>query len=113
MNEEQVPQTELQGAQKRAHEMLQDPEFKELARRKNAISLSLTVAMMLIYFGFIFLLAFAPAVLSRPVSGATSGIPVGIGVIIFAWMLTGVYVRWANDSYDTMVSNVKKRLEDN
>ena len=95
-----------------AHELLEDPEFKRLAKRKNSISLTLTVLMMLIYFGFIFLLAFAPSAISSPVSGATLGIPVGIGVILFAWVLTGVYVRWANDSYDTMVANVKKRIAD-
>lgn len=94
-----------------AHEMLQDPEFKKLARRKNSMSITMTVIMMTVYFGFIFLMAFAPGTLSgRVAGGATLGIPVGIGIIVFAWLLTGVYVRWANTEYDDMVARVKERL---
>ena len=94
-----------------AHEMLQDPEFKKLARRKNAMSITMTIIMMIVYFGFIFLMAFAPAALSgRVAGGATLGIPLGIGIIVFAWLLTGVYVRWANTEYDDMVARVKERL---
>ena len=93
-----------------AHEMLQDPEFKELARRKNSFSMMLTIIMMLIYFGFIFLMAFAPDVLKTKVGNATLGIPVGIGAIVFAWLLTGVYVRWANSEYDSRVARIKERL---
>lgn len=93
-----------------AHEMLQDPEFKSLARRKDAISLVLTVVIMVVYFGFIFLMAFSPATLRSQVANATLGIPLGISVIIIAWVLTGIYVRWANSEYDSMVARVKERL---
>ena len=110
MEPEQVPQTDLQGAQKRAHEMLQDPEFQKLARRKNAMSITMTIVMVTVYFGFIFLMAFAPDVLRGQTMNATLGIPIGIGVILFAWILTGIYVRWANSEYDEMVARVKERL---
>lgn len=103
MNQDPKPQLS-------AHEMLQDPEFKRLAQRKNSISIVLTAIMMLIYFGFIFLMAFAPSVLKTAAGNATLGIPFGIGVIILAWILTGIYVRWANNEYDTLVARVKERL---
>ncbi len=111
MNEEQVPQEQHPPhAHHTAHEMLQDPEFKKLARRKNAMSMTMTVIMMTVYFGFIFLMAFAPDVLRSHAMNATLGIPIGIGVILFAWVLTGIYVRWANTEYDDMVARVKERL---
>ncbi len=94
-----------------AHEMLQDPEFQALAKRKDGISLVLTLITMFVYFGFILALAFAPDALSgRVAGGATLGIPLGIGVIIICWLLTGIYVRWANTEYDQRVARVKERL---
>ncbi|RYG70756.1 DUF485 domain-containing protein [bacterium] len=86
-----------------------DPEFRDLVRRKNSLSLILSLAIFAIYFGFIGLMAFSPQTLSAKVGSATLGIPFGIGVIIFAWILTGIYVRWANGAYDTMVARVKEK----
>lgn len=95
-----------------AHEILQDPDFVKMARRKDAVSLALTAAMIVVYFGFIALLAWGKELLGKPIGGGiTLGIPVGIGVIILAWVLTGIYVRWANASYDDMVARIKQKIE--
>ena len=111
MSEEQLShESHSSATQQRAHEMLQDPEFQALARRKTSISLTLTAIMMLVYFGFIFLMAFTPDVLRSKVGSATLGIPFGIGAIVFAWLLTGFYVRWANSEYDERVARIKDRL---
>jgi uncharacterized membrane protein (DUF485 family) len=93
-----------------AHAVTQDPEFRELVKSKNAISTTLTVLMLVVYFGFASLLAFAPQTLSAPAGSATIGIPIGIGVIIFAWILTGIYVRWANTKYDSLITHLKARI---
>jgi uncharacterized membrane protein (DUF485 family) len=95
-----------------AHEILQDPEFQQMARRKDTVSLALTLAMIVVYFGFIALLAWGKEILGRPIGGGiTLGIPIGIGVIVLAWILTGIYVRWANASYDDMVARIKQKIE--
>jgi uncharacterized membrane protein (DUF485 family) len=86
-----------------------DPEFRDLVRRKNSLSIILSLLIFSIYFGFIGLMAFSPKTLSSWVGSATLGIPVGIGVIILAWILTGIYVSWANGAYDTMVARVKSK----
>ncbi len=86
----------------------QDPQFQELVRAKSRLSRVLTLLMFGAYFGFVGLLAFAPEVLSARVGSATLGIPLGIGVIVFAWILTGIYVRWANGAYDSMVARVRE-----
>ena len=86
---------------------LDDPQFRDLVRRKQKLSLTLTVIVFVVYFGFMGLMALAPEVLAAPFGAASLGIPVGIGIIIFAWILTGVYVRWANGAYDAMVARVR------
>jgi len=93
-------------------DLLDDPQFLALVKQKSRVSGILTALMLLAYFGFVLLLAFAPTALSGMVGGdATWGIPMGIGVIVFAWILTGIYVRWANSSYDTAIAEIKARLE--
>jgi uncharacterized membrane protein (DUF485 family) len=95
------------------HQVLEDADFKKLSSKKDSISLTLTLLTMAIYFGFIFLLAFNPDLLGRKLgSGVTLGIPLGIGVIVLAWVFTGIYVRWANSEYDDMVRRIKAHIEE-
>lgn len=98
---------------KNAHQILEDPEFQSLASQKNTISAILTIVELILYFGFIALVAYAKPFLSQRMSegsALTIGIPIAIGVIIASWILTGVYIYWANNTYDTMVKNVKERV---
>jgi uncharacterized membrane protein (DUF485 family) len=97
---------------KTAHQILDDPEFLKLMRQKNTISTILTIVELVIYFGFIALIAYNKAYLAQKFEGSaiTLGIPIAVGVIILSWILTGVYVFWANNKYDAMVQSVKDRL---
>ena len=81
--------------------------LEQLAREKGAVSNRLTAIMLALYFGFVLLLAFAPQVLAGRVGNATLGIPLGIGVIIGAWLLTGIYTRWANTRYDSLAARAR------
>ena len=59
--------------------------------------------MLVIYFGFILLVAFAKASLGTPITGVTTiGIPIGLFVIVSAFVLTGIYVRKANTAFDDL-----------
>lgn len=94
-----------------AKEVLRDPEFHGLVRKKNSISIVLTLATMAVYYGFIFLIAFDKSVLARKISeNVTLGIPIGIGVIVLSCAFTGIYVMWANRDYDPAVSAFKRKL---
>jgi uncharacterized membrane protein (DUF485 family) len=85
--------------------------FKDLVRRKWSVSLSMTVLMLAIYFGFILLLAFNGPVLAQKIGEhMTLAIPVGLGVILSACALTGLYVRWANTSYDKSVKDILSNM---
>jgi uncharacterized membrane protein (DUF485 family) len=83
--------------------MSQDKEaVARLARRRWRVALTLTAVMLVIYFGFVLLIAFdKPLLAHRLRGGFTLGICLGVFVIVAAWLLTFIYVRWANDHYDT------------
>jgi uncharacterized membrane protein (DUF485 family) len=82
-----------------------DPRFEELTRRRGRLAGVLTAVMLIGYFGFLLLVAFAPDVLATPVAGGatTLGIPVGLGLIALAIVLTAIYVRAANRHFDPLV----------
>lgn len=92
-------------------DILKDPDFLKLVRQKNTISWILTVLELVLYFGFIALIAFNKEFLGTKMSGSiTIGIPIAVGVIVLSWVLTGIYIQWANKKYDDMVKHVKDKV---
>lgn len=82
-------------------------QLRVLARARGHIALALTVLMIVIYFGFIALIAFKREVLARlVVPGLSLGILLGALVIVASWLLTWYYVRWANAHYDTQLDAI-------
>jgi uncharacterized membrane protein (DUF485 family) len=68
---------------------------------------------MAVYFGFLSLVAWAPARLGqRLMPGLSLGVLLGALVIVAAWLLTWVYVRWANAVYDPMVAEQRREHEE-
>lgn len=91
--------------------ILNSEEFKRLVKSKNSISLILTVLELFIYFGFILLIAYNKEFLGQKIFGpVTVGIPLGIGVIVLSWVLTGIYVAWSNKVYDEKVSQIREKI---
>jgi uncharacterized membrane protein (DUF485 family) len=90
----------------------QDPNYQELVRRRSSLGWILSLIMLVIYFGFILLVAYAPKFLGIRIGTGvmTIGIPIGLAVIVLAFVLTGIYVREANSSYDALI---RKIVEDN
>jgi uncharacterized membrane protein (DUF485 family) len=81
------------------------PKFVELIERRSRYAWTLSFIMLAIYYGFILVVAFAPGLLGVPLSAGavtTVGIPVGILIIIAAFILTGLYVRRANSEFDAL-----------
>ena len=68
-------------------EVLEDSDFKILSSQKNAISIILTILELVLYFGFIALIAFNKPFLASKFSGAiTVGIPIAVGTIVLSWV---------------------------
>jgi uncharacterized membrane protein (DUF485 family) len=81
-----------------------------LAASRRRVTGILTGIMMILYFGFILLVAFdKPLMSSQLVPGLSVGILLGVLVILSAWVLVGVYVWWANRSYDRQIAALRDR----
>ena len=90
----------------RSHEMIQrDPDYQELVRRRSSYGWTLSLIMLV---GFILLVAYAPKFLGmRLGTGVTTiGIPIGLFVIVSAFVLTGIYVSKANSKYDALIRRI-------
>ena len=85
-----------------------NPKYQELKRKRNKFGWTLTILMLVVYYGFIGLIAFDKEFLARPIgSGVTTlGIPIAFGVIIFTIVITGLYVRRANSEYDRLTAKI-------
>ena len=94
------------------NQLLRSPRFQELVRQRTRFAWTLSIAMLVIYFGFILLVAFAkPLLASKIGEGVTSlGIILGLGVIVSAFVLTGIYVQRANSRFDELTRNLTKEL---
>ncbi len=80
----------------------------ELAAERWRFSLWLTLAMMGIYFGFILLIAYNKPLLGTLVApGLSLGILLGALVIVAAWVLIYIYVRWTNSYFDKKISTLR------
>jgi uncharacterized membrane protein (DUF485 family) len=91
--------------------LLEDPDFRRLVAQKNTISWILTAIELVLYFGFIALIAFYKPFLGTKISGSiTIGIPIAVGTIVLSWILTGIYIVWANNRYDEMVQKIKDKV---
>ena len=86
-----------------------DTELQHLARTRWRYAATLTVVMIAVYFGFILLIAFdKPLMGSLVMPGLSLGILLGALVIVVSWLLTWIYVRWANRHYDVQLDALKR-----
>jgi uncharacterized membrane protein (DUF485 family) len=94
-----------------ARDVLDSSEFKRLVTRRWRISLVLTACLFVLYYGYILMIATQKPFLSQRIGDATTiGIPIGAAVIVISWVLTALYVGWANRYYDAEVARLRGRL---
>ena len=94
----------------RYDEVLADPRYQRLVQRRGRFTWTLSIIMLVAYFGYVALVAFDKPFLARPIGGGVTslGIPVGVGLILLAILLTGLYVRRANRDYDPLVEALRR-----
>jgi uncharacterized membrane protein (DUF485 family) len=110
------PTTRPADASKNATELIESPAFRALVRIRWTVSFSLLALLFIGYYGYILLVATAPSIVARRLSDAPDavtnvGLVLGIGTLVFAWILTAVYVIWANRVYDPEVERLKIQLK--
>jgi len=92
-----------------------NPDYQKLISTRNSFAVKLSIMMLAVYFLFILLIAFNPSFLGTPLSSGsvtTIGIPVGMGIIIFAIVLTGIYTKRANGEFDDLSNSVKNSIKE-
>lgn len=87
-----------------------NPQYQALTRKRNRFGWLLTLLMLIVYYGFIGLIAFDKEWLATPLGDGvmTLGIPIGLGVIVFTVLITGLYVRRANGEFDRITRDILK-----
>jgi uncharacterized membrane protein (DUF485 family) len=79
-----------------------------LSRRRWQIAVALSIAIVVIYFGFVLLIAFNKTLVAHIlVPGLSVGILMGAFVILASWVATWAYVRWANAHFDQHVARLR------
>ena len=86
------------------------PKYQELRARRNPLGVVLTILMLVVYFGYIGLIAFDKAFLAKPIGAGvtTLGVPIGMSVILFTIAITVYYVRIANNKFDALTEEILK-----
>ncbi len=103
---------EAQARHKSAQQVLTSQDFRALVSKRWTVSAVLLVLLFATYYGYILLIAADKQFVSQKIGEVTTlAIPLGIAVIVFAWVLTAFYVSWANKSYDPEVERLKGQLK--
>ena len=94
----------------KARRIADDPRYLALVARRGRFAWTLSAAILIVYFGFILLVAFnKPFLATRLGAGVTTiGMPIGLGVIVFTIVITAIYVRRANSEFDALTDEIVK-----
>ncbi|HOW48237.1 MAG: DUF485 domain-containing protein [Rubrivivax sp.] len=95
-----------------AQRIASNPKYQELKAKRSSFGWKLTIAMLVVYYGFILLIAFDKELLAtRMGSGVmTWGMPIGLAVIVFTIVITAIYVRRANSEFDQLTDQINKAV---
>ena len=96
-----------------AHVVKADPNYQKLVRTRSRYGWTLTWIMMAVYYGFILLVAFDKELMGTRLGQGvmTWGIPIGLAVILFTVVITGIYVRRANGEFDALTAAIRERAQ--
>jgi uncharacterized membrane protein (DUF485 family) len=89
------------------------PKYLELKAKRTSFGWWLTLAMMVVYYGFILLVAFDKSFLAQRLGSGvmTLGMPIGLAVIVFTIVITAIYVRRANSEFDALAEDLNKAVQ--
>ncbi len=84
-----------------------DPNYQKLVADRKTFGWTLAIITLVLYYGFIAIVAFAPSIISIKVAGdITVGIIMGVALILLSILLTGIYVLRANSEYDDLTNAI-------
>ena len=85
-----------------------NPKYQQLKRTRSRYGWTLAILMLVVYYGYIGLIAFDKEFLAKPMGAGvtTIGIPIGMAVIVFSIVITGLSVRRANGEFDRLTREI-------
>jgi len=88
------------------------PEYQTLIHTRRRLTWLLAATVIVVYFSLILSIAFAPEYLGTPIgSGVTSiGIVLGMGMILFCFLVTGFYVYYANHVLEPLTARIAQKV---
>lgn len=95
------------------HKVKSNPKYHELVSSRSKFAWIMSALMLVIYYAFILTIAFNKSLMATPLSQnstMTIGIPIGLAVIISAFVLTGIYIRRANAVFDKLTREIKEEV---
>ena len=89
-----------------------NPKYQQLVTTRSKFAWTLSIIMLVVYYIFILVIAFEPSLLGAKIGDGvmTIGIPVGVAIIIVAFILAGIYVRRANGEFDKLTQEIRDEL---
>ena len=93
--------------------IMNNPRFQELVRERSSFAWTLSIVMLVIYYGFILLVAFGKGLLATKIGGGVTslGVVIALLVILSAFVLTGIYTFRANGRYDDLAEQLRKDMQ--
>ena len=84
--------------------------YRELVRKRSKLGWTLTALVLVVYYGYVLLIAFNKDLLAAKMGAGvmTWGMPIGLFVIVFTVVITGLYVHHANSTYDELTDQIKR-----
>jgi len=95
---------------KLAEKIKSSATYRELVRKRSKLAWTLTAIVLVVYYGYVLLVAFNKDLLAARMGAGvmTWGMPIGLFVIVFTVVITGLYVRHANSNYDELTDRIKR-----
>ena len=89
-----------------------NPSYQELVSKRSKFAWKMAIAMLVVYYAFILTIAFSPKTLGISMGGVTTiGIPIGMLIILFSFIMAGIYTRRANSEFDDLTRKLKDDLK--
>lgn len=86
-----------------------NPKFHELKARRSRFAWTLAAIVLVTYYSFMMVVAFAPATFTAKIAPGWTlsiGYPIVAGIIVGAWLLTGLYIRRANGEFEALTRDI-------
>ena len=93
-------------------EIQASPEFQELRSRLRRFVFPMSALFLIWYFAYVLLGAFAHDFMATKVWGNINiGLLIGLGQFLSTFIITGIYVRWANREFDPRAEAIRSKIE--